>query len=119
MILQISGSLPSLSGMEMACDYGNSIRTVARVPGPAFDNQIAYCNLLPKDQFPPFPPHQGKLFIHKAVGTPVWGPSGAQPRGGVVVALRHGGPDIAASDVTGDSLYPYPFPGSPDPFQTM
>lgn len=60
MILQISGSLPSLSGMEMACDYGNNIHTVARVPGPAFGHQIAYCNLLPRDQFPPFPPHQGK-----------------------------------------------------------
>lgn len=120
MILQISGSLPSLSGMEMACDYGNSIRTVARVPGPAFDNQIAYCNLLPKDQFPPFPSHQGKLFIHKAVGTPVSGSSGAQPRGDVMVDLRHGGPDITASDVTGDSLHPCPsLLGSPDPFQTM
>jgi hypothetical protein len=60
MILQISGSLPSLSSMEMACDYGNDIRTVARVPGPAYDHQIAYCNLLPQDQFPPFPPHQGE-----------------------------------------------------------
>uniref|UniRef100_A0A8C0ZN68 Sema domain-containing protein n=1 Tax=Castor canadensis TaxID=51338 RepID=A0A8C0ZN68_CASCN len=56
MILQISGSLPSLSSMEMACDYGNDIRTVARVPGPAYDHQIAYCNLLPQDQGDPVPP---------------------------------------------------------------
>lgn len=60
MILQISGSLPSLSGMEMACDYGNGVRTVARVPGPAYDHQIAYCNLLPKAQFPSFPAGQGE-----------------------------------------------------------
>uniref|UniRef100_A0A8C0P458 Plexin-D1 n=1 Tax=Canis lupus familiaris TaxID=9615 RepID=A0A8C0P458_CANLF len=67
MILQISGSLPSLSGMEMACDYGNNIRTVARVPGPAFDHQIAYCNLLPRDQFPPFPPHQDHVIVEMSV----------------------------------------------------
>ncbi|KAK1332376.1 hypothetical protein QTO34_007050 [Cnephaeus nilssonii] len=67
MILQISGSLPSLSGMEMACDYGNNIRTVARVPGPAFGHQIAYCNLLPKDQFPPFPPHQDHVTVEMSV----------------------------------------------------
>ncbi|XP_015415833.1 PREDICTED: plexin-D1 [Myotis davidii] len=67
MILQISGSLPGLSGMEMACDYGNNIRTVARVPGPAFGHQIAYCNLLPKDQFPPFPPHQDHVTVEMSV----------------------------------------------------
>ncbi|KAB1264729.1 Plexin-D1, partial [Camelus dromedarius] len=66
MILQISGSLPSLSGMEMACDYGD-IRTVARVPGPAFGHQIAYCNLLPRDQFPPFPPHQDHVTVEMSV----------------------------------------------------
>ena len=69
MILQISGSLPSLSGMEMACDYGHGIHTVARVPGPAFGHQIAYCNLLPKDQFPPFPPHQGRHLTARGAGT--------------------------------------------------
>ncbi|PNJ37068.1 PLXND1 isoform 7 [Pongo abelii] len=67
MILQISGSLPSLSGMEMACDYGNNIRTVARVPGPAFGHQIAYCNLLPRDQFPPFPPNQDHVTVEMSV----------------------------------------------------
>uniref|UniRef100_A0A452USH6 Plexin D1 n=1 Tax=Ursus maritimus TaxID=29073 RepID=A0A452USH6_URSMA len=67
MILQISGSLPSLSGMEMACDYGNNIHTVARVPGPAFGHQIAYCNLLPRDQFPPFPPHQDHVIVEMSV----------------------------------------------------
>ncbi|XP_047390678.1 plexin-D1 isoform X1 [Sciurus carolinensis] len=67
MILQISGSLPSLSGMEMACDYGNDIRTVARVPGPAYGHQIAYCNLLPRDRFPPFPPHQDHVTVAMAV----------------------------------------------------
>ncbi|XP_069418270.1 plexin-D1 [Ovis canadensis] len=67
MILQISGSLPSLSGMEMACDYGHGIRTVARVPGPAFGHQIAYCNLLPRDQFPPFPPHQDHVTVEMSV----------------------------------------------------
>lgn len=81
MILQISGSLPSLSGMEMACDYGNNIRTVARVPGPAFGHQIAYCNLLPKDQFPPFPPHQGKLFIHWTMEMAIWGSSDVRLEG--------------------------------------
>ncbi|PNI31956.1 PLXND1 isoform 1 [Pan troglodytes] len=67
MILQILGSLPSLSGMEMACDYGNNIRTVARVPGPAFGHQIAYCNLLPRDQFPPFPPNQDHVTVEMFV----------------------------------------------------
>ncbi|ELK07900.1 Plexin-D1 [Pteropus alecto] len=67
MILQISGSLPSLSDMEMTCDYGNNIRTVARVPGPAFGHQIAYCNLLPKHQFPPFPPHQDHVTVEMFV----------------------------------------------------
>lgn len=60
MILQVSGSLPSLSGLDMVCDYGNGIRTVARVPGPADGHQIAYCNLLPREYFPAFPPHQGE-----------------------------------------------------------
>lgn len=88
MILQISGSLPSLSGMEMACDYGDGIRTLARVPGPAFDNQIAYCNLLPKDQFPPFPPHQGERSVRPPVR-----PSARRgdSRLGALVDLRHGG----------------------------
>eukprot|EP00069_Balaena_mysticetus_P018035 bmy_00400T0 len=67
MILQISGSLPSLSGMEMACDYGNDIHTVARVPGPAFGHQIAYCNLLPRNRFPPFPPHRDHVTVEMAV----------------------------------------------------
>lgn len=81
MILQISGSLPSLSGMEMTCDYGNHIRTVARVPGPAYGHQIAYCNLLPKYQFPSFPPHQGKLSIHWAGGQLSGGPQMPIPEG--------------------------------------
>lgn len=73
MILQISGSLPSLSGMEMACDYGNGVRTVARVPGPAYDHQIAYCNLLPRAQFPSFPAGQGEcLAVMPAQG---WDPA--------------------------------------------
>lgn len=73
MILQISGSLPSLSGMEMACDYGNGVQTVARVPGPAYDHQIAYCNLLPRAQFPSFPAGQGEcLAVMPAQG---WGPA--------------------------------------------
>uniref|UniRef100_A0A8I3WCZ4 Plexin-D1 n=1 Tax=Callithrix jacchus TaxID=9483 RepID=A0A8I3WCZ4_CALJA len=67
MILQVSGSLPSLSTVEMACDYGNDIRTVARVPGPAFGHQIAYCNLLPRDQFPPFPPNQDHMTVEMSV----------------------------------------------------
>lgn len=72
MILQISGSLPSLRGVEMACDYGNHVRTEARVPGPAYGHQIAYCNLLPRHQFPPFPPHQGTC----------WVPTAPEPCGG-------------------------------------
>ncbi|XP_048642922.1 plexin-D1, partial [Marmota marmota marmota] len=67
MILQISGSLPSLSGMQMACDYGKDIRTVARVPGPAYGHQIAYCNLLPRRQFPPFPAHQDHVTLEMAL----------------------------------------------------
>uniref|UniRef100_A0A8C6RQH2 Plexin D1 n=1 Tax=Nannospalax galili TaxID=1026970 RepID=A0A8C6RQH2_NANGA len=67
MILQISGSLPSLSGMEMTCDYGNDVRTVARVPGPAYDHQITYCNLLPRDQFPPFPVDQDHVTVEMSV----------------------------------------------------
>uniref|UniRef100_A0A5F9C1F8 Plexin D1 n=1 Tax=Oryctolagus cuniculus TaxID=9986 RepID=A0A5F9C1F8_RABIT len=67
MILQISGSLPSLRGVEMACDYGNHVRTEARVPGPAYGHQIAYCNLLPRDQFPPFPPHQDHVTVEMSV----------------------------------------------------
>uniref|UniRef100_I3NCB3 Plexin-D1 n=1 Tax=Ictidomys tridecemlineatus TaxID=43179 RepID=I3NCB3_ICTTR len=67
MILQISGSLPSLSGMHMACDYGKDIRTVARVPGPAYGHQIAYCNLLPRTQFPPFPAHQDHVTLEMAL----------------------------------------------------
>lgn len=87
MILQISGSLPSLSGMEMACDYGNDIHTVARVPGPAFGHQIAYCNLLPRNRFPPFPPNQGKHFTAWAVGTARGGLSGGGISGmGVLIS---------------------------------
>ncbi|XP_042536035.1 plexin-D1 [Dipodomys spectabilis] len=67
MILQISGGLPSLSGMEMACDYGGDIRTVARVPGPAYDHQLAYCNLLPQAHFPPFPDAQDHVTVEMAL----------------------------------------------------
>ncbi|KAM6216563.1 plexin-D1 [Rhynchocyon petersi] len=67
MILQLSGSLPDLSGMDMACDYGNSIQTMARVPGPAFGHQIAYCSLLPKHQFPSFPPNQDHVIVRMSV----------------------------------------------------
>lgn len=94
MILQISGSLPSLSGMEMACDYGHGIRTVARVPGPAFGHQIAYCNLLPKNQFPPFPPHQGRHLRVQATGTADGGPQ-------MVDSQAWGHPDGTAAGVGG------------------
>lgn len=94
MILQISGSLPSLSGMEMACDYGHGIHTVARVPGPAFGHQIAYCNLLPKDQFPPFPPHQGRHLTARGAGTADGGPR-------MVDSQAWGGPDGTAAGVGG------------------
>lgn len=69
MILQLSGSLPDLSGVELACDYGNGIRTVARVPVPDLANQLAYCDLLPRAHFPPFLPHQGEcLLLHGDLG---------------------------------------------------
>ncbi|XP_007517198.2 plexin-D1 [Erinaceus europaeus] len=58
LILQLAGSLPDLSGMDMACDFGRGVHTVARVPGPAFGHQMAYCSLLPRAQFPPFPDGQ-------------------------------------------------------------
>lgn len=111
MILQISGSLPSLSGMEMACDYGNNIRTMARVPGPAFGHQIAYCNLLPRDQFPPFPPHQGKHLTHWAVSTATGALRWLALRG--AMADSGTGVLIAASNVGGDPLPLCPsLPGS-------
>lgn len=46
--------------MGMACDFGHGVHTVARVPGPAFGHQMAYCSLLPRAQFPPFPDGQGE-----------------------------------------------------------
>lgn len=67
MILQLSGSLPDLSGVEMACDYGNGIRTVARVPVSNNDDQLAYCDLLPRAHFPPFLPHQHHVTVEMAV----------------------------------------------------
>lgn len=87
MILQISGSLPSLSGMEMTCDYGNNVRTVARVPGPAYDHQIAYCNLLPRAQFPSFPAGQGECLA--------------------VMPAQGWEPDIPALDVDDDLWCPW------------
>ena len=106
MILQISGSLPSLSGMEMACDYGNNIRTVARVPGPAFGHQIAYCNLLPRDQFPPFPPHQGKHRAHWAVSIALKGCNGMSGMGVL----------ISQPPRSGETPLCPSLPGSPGPF---
>ncbi|XP_031811453.1 plexin-D1 [Sarcophilus harrisii] len=67
MIIQISGNMPSLSGMEMVCDYGNGIHTMAKVPGSDFRHQIAYCNFLPRDKYPEFPSDQDHVTVQTAV----------------------------------------------------
>uniref|UniRef100_F7GEJ6 Plexin-D1 n=1 Tax=Ornithorhynchus anatinus TaxID=9258 RepID=F7GEJ6_ORNAN len=67
MIIQINGNMPSLSGMEMVCDYGNNIYTMARVPSSDFSPQMAYCNFLPRDRYPVFPPNQDHVTVQTAV----------------------------------------------------
>ncbi|KAF7249720.1 Plexin-D1 [Varanus komodoensis] len=66
MIIQINGNIPSLNGMEMSCDYGNDIRTVAKVPASSW-NQIVYCNFPPREKYPAFPPNQDHVIVQTAV----------------------------------------------------
>ncbi|XP_026506045.1 plexin-D1 [Terrapene carolina triunguis] len=66
MIIQINGNIPSLSGMEMSCDYGNNIYTVAKVPGNDV-NSFIYCNFLPREKYPAFPPNQDHVIVQTAI----------------------------------------------------
>ncbi|KAJ6668313.1 hypothetical protein lerEdw1_015690 [Lerista edwardsae] len=66
MIIQIHGNIPNLNGMEMSCDYGNNIYTVAKVPADSW-KQIVYCNFLPKKKYPPFPSSQDHVIVQTAV----------------------------------------------------
>uniref|UniRef100_A0A452I8Q2 Sema domain-containing protein n=1 Tax=Gopherus agassizii TaxID=38772 RepID=A0A452I8Q2_9SAUR len=66
MIIQINGNIPSLSGMEMSCDYGNNIYTVAKVPGNDV-NYFIYCNFLPREKYPTFPPNQDHVIVQTAI----------------------------------------------------
>uniref|UniRef100_A0A8C3XIM2 Plexin D1 n=1 Tax=Chelydra serpentina TaxID=8475 RepID=A0A8C3XIM2_CHESE len=66
MIIQINGNIPSLSGMEMSCDYGNNIYTVAKVPGNDV-NYFIYCNFLPREKYPAFPPNQDHVIVQTAI----------------------------------------------------
>ncbi|KAH1167603.1 hypothetical protein KIL84_003086, partial [Mauremys mutica] len=66
MIIQINGNIPSLSGMEMSCDYGNNIYTVAKVPGNDV-NYFIYCDFLPREKYPAFPPNQDHVIVQTAI----------------------------------------------------
>uniref|UniRef100_A0ABM5FJL6 Plexin-D1 n=1 Tax=Pogona vitticeps TaxID=103695 RepID=A0ABM5FJL6_9SAUR len=66
MIIQINGNIPSLNGMEMSCDYGNNIQTVAKVAAQSW-NQFVYCNFLPREKYPPFPSNQDHVIVQTAV----------------------------------------------------
>ncbi|XP_067400455.1 plexin-D1 isoform X2 [Emydura macquarii macquarii] len=64
-IIQINGNIPSLNGMEMSCDYGNNIHTVAKVL--ANDISFIYCDFLPREKYPAFPPNQDHVIVQTAV----------------------------------------------------
>uniref|UniRef100_A0A8C8SF08 Plexin-D1 n=1 Tax=Pelusios castaneus TaxID=367368 RepID=A0A8C8SF08_9SAUR len=65
-IIQINGNIPSLNGMEMFCDYGNNIYTVARVPSNDV-NHFIYCDFLPREKYPAFPSNQDHVIVQTAV----------------------------------------------------
>ncbi|XP_061474459.1 plexin-D1 isoform X2 [Rhineura floridana] len=62
MIIQINGNIPSLNGMEMSCNYGNNIYTVAHSW-----SQFVYCSFLPREKYPAFPPNQDHVIVQTAV----------------------------------------------------
>ncbi|XP_075794852.1 plexin-D1 [Pelodiscus sinensis] len=62
-IMQINGNIPSLGGMAISCDYGN-IYTVARI---LTDYKIIYCEFLPREKYPTFPPNQDHVIVQTAV----------------------------------------------------
>ncbi|XP_060622246.2 plexin-D1 [Anolis sagrei] len=66
MIIQMNGSIPSLSGMKMSCDYGNNIETVAKVLSQSL-NQYVYCNFLPREKYPAFPANQDHVIVQTSV----------------------------------------------------
>ncbi|XP_053151779.1 plexin-D1 isoform X2 [Hemicordylus capensis] len=66
LIIQIHGNIPSLIGMEMSCDYGNKIQTVAKIPTDSL-NQFVYCNFLPREKYPAFPSNQDHVIVQTAV----------------------------------------------------
>uniref|UniRef100_A0A803SWC2 Plexin D1 n=1 Tax=Anolis carolinensis TaxID=28377 RepID=A0A803SWC2_ANOCA len=66
MIIQMNGSIPSLSGMKMSCDYGNNIETVAKVLSQSL-NQYVYCNFLPREKYPAFPSNQDHVIVQTSV----------------------------------------------------
>ncbi|XP_053234057.1 plexin-D1 [Podarcis raffonei] len=66
MIIQINGNIPSLNGMEMSCNYGNNISTVAKVAAHSW-SQFVYCNFLPREKYPAFPYNQDHVIVQTAV----------------------------------------------------
>ncbi|XP_074770846.1 plexin-D1 isoform X2 [Athene noctua] len=66
LIIQINGTIPNLNGTNISCDYGNNIRTVARVAGD-YVNQFIYCSLLPREKYPAFPDDQDHVVVETAL----------------------------------------------------
>uniref|UniRef100_A0A8C2UG96 Plexin-D1 n=1 Tax=Coturnix japonica TaxID=93934 RepID=A0A8C2UG96_COTJA len=66
LIIQINGTIPNLNGTNISCDYGNNIRTVARVAGD-YANQFIYCSLLPRQKYPAFPKDQDHVTVKTAL----------------------------------------------------
>uniref|UniRef100_A0A8D2M6M0 Plexin-D1 n=1 Tax=Zonotrichia albicollis TaxID=44394 RepID=A0A8D2M6M0_ZONAL len=66
LIIQINGTIPNLNGTDISCDYGNNIRTVARVAGD-YVNQFIYCSLLPREKYPAFPDDQDHVVVETSL----------------------------------------------------
>ncbi|KAM3915618.1 plexin-D1 isoform 2-T2 [Leptodactylus fuscus] len=67
-LLQITGSLPSLVPMNTSCDYGNGVSMPANTIYDAETSQhFARCAFLPKDQIPAFPEDQDHVTVRMAV----------------------------------------------------
>uniref|UniRef100_A0A8C0EMS0 Plexin D1 n=1 Tax=Bubo bubo TaxID=30461 RepID=A0A8C0EMS0_BUBBB len=66
LIIQINGTIPNLNGTNISCDYGNNIRTVARVAGD-YVNQFIYCSLLSREKYPAFPDDQDHVVVETAL----------------------------------------------------
>uniref|UniRef100_H3AVW2 Plexin D1 n=1 Tax=Latimeria chalumnae TaxID=7897 RepID=H3AVW2_LATCH len=63
----ITGTIPTLLGMDVYCNYDDSVSTKATVAEGSSGLSVITCPFLPKDKYPPFPANQDHVILPTAV----------------------------------------------------